>query len=102
MKPSWRLAIEPKNLWAKVLKMKCYRGNNDDNMKVSRQASNAWKGIMDNIHLTKEGVRHAIGDGRRTKFWTQKWIDGMTLLSQAISEVLEEQQLLDTAHRMGL
>jgi len=70
MKLSWRLATEPKNLWAKVLKMKYCRGNNDDNMKESRQTSNAWKDIMDNIRLTKEGVGRAIGDSHRTKFWT--------------------------------
>ena len=90
MKLSWRLATESKSLWAKVVRMKYCRDHS-----VDGQASNAWQGIMDNIHLTKEGIGHAIGDERRTKFWTHKWIDGTTLLSQVTSDVPEEQK-----HRM--
>ncbi|KAJ8445993.1 hypothetical protein Cgig2_021825 [Carnegiea gigantea] len=92
MKLGWRLATESKTLWVKVLKMEYCKGNDVENMRVMRQASSTWRGIMDNIHLTKEQKGHVIADGRRTKFWIYKWIDGKELLFQVVSDIPEEKQ----------
>ena len=79
------LPSTPTKLWVRVLKMKYCRGTDIENLRMKGQGSNTRRGIMDNFHLTKEGLEHAIGDGQRTKFWTHKWIDGKELISQALA-----------------
>ncbi|KAJ8434791.1 hypothetical protein Cgig2_033741 [Carnegiea gigantea] len=48
----------------------------------------------DHIPLLIAPTGYALGASRQTKFWTHKWIDGMTLLSQMTSAVSVEQQHL--------
>jgi len=39
--------------------------------------------------MTKRGVGVTVGDGRQTKFWGPRWIDGLILRYQVISAVPE-------------
>jgi len=52
--------------------------------------SNAWRGIMETMKLTKQGVGVAIGDGRQTNFWSHKWLDGKKLFEWANGVVPED------------
>jgi len=45
---------------------------------------------MDILDLTKKEAGHTIGDGRHTKFWIHKCIDGKDLLLRTIQEVPNE------------
>ena len=86
MKLSWRLETEPNALGARVLKAKYCKGRDLDNIVARRfSCSNAWRGIMETLKLTKRGVGVAVGDGRQTQFWCHRWIDGLILWDQVIS-----------------
>ncbi|KAJ8431324.1 hypothetical protein Cgig2_013540 [Carnegiea gigantea] len=94
MKLGWRLATEPNSLWVKILRTKHCKSRDAEKLERQGPMSNTWKGILESLHLTKQGVGHAIGDGRRTKFWTHKWIDGKALLPQATCDVPVDQHNL--------
>ena len=93
MKLGWRLATESNSLWSRVMRAKygttrsSIAGNNRN-----RGGSNAWKGIMETLEMTKKGVGHTIGDGRQTKFWKHRWIDGRILADQTTQELPEDQK----------
>jgi len=91
MKLGWRFESEPNKLWARVPKDKYCKGHDLERLGTRKNISNAWQDVMETLKLTKKGVGHRIGDGRGTKFWLHKWVDGKTLISQAIKEVLDEQ-----------
>jgi len=75
MKLGRRIVLEPKTLWARVLKDR-YCQKEDLEVGRGRQStSNARKGIMEAFDQTKKGIGHAIEEGRQTNFWTHRWID---------------------------
>ena len=40
--------------------------------------------------LIEQGMGSAVGDGKHTKFWTERWIDGKKLADHATQVVPEE------------
>ena len=36
--------------------------------------SNAWRGIVENAEVLKQGVRTEIGNGKKTMFWYHSWV----------------------------
>jgi len=84
MKLGWRLQTESTALWSQLLHEKYSRGRELLSVTDRRLAcSNAWKGIKDTLQLTDQGMGFAIGDGRSTKFWVHRWMDGTKLAEQA-------------------
>ena len=93
MKLSWSLDMESTACWAKVLKGKyCKEGDLEAPMAV-RNSSNAWRGILETQDLITKGMGHIIGDGRHTKIWLHRWLNGSALLPQALREVPEDQKI---------
>ena len=74
-KLNWRLLVEKKSLWAKVLLKKYVRGEVDLCKLVSKQcSSNAWKGIAFSIEILQKGSRIEVTNGKHTFFWQDKWL----------------------------
>jgi len=94
MKLGWRLKSEPSALWVRLLNEKYCRGR-DINSITGRgvNCSNAWRGILETRELLDQGLGVAIGDGRHTEFWNQKWLDGKVLAQQALQRIPPEQRL---------
>jgi len=88
MKLGWRLVSEPETLWARVLRDKYSDGRHVYNLETQqRSCSNAWRGIMEAMKFTKQGLGAAIGDGRKTFFWLHRWLDGLLLTEQAVAVI---------------
>ncbi|KAJ8447221.1 hypothetical protein Cgig2_030452 [Carnegiea gigantea] len=65
----WRMIQEPDSLWARILKHKCCKGNQNLNtFKPGRNPSNAWKGICESKWILDKGIMHSIRNGHRTLF----------------------------------
>jgi len=91
MKLGWRFLAEPSTLWTRVLREKYCRGRELEST-VTRPAacSNAWKGIIETMPLTEQGMGIALGDGRQTLFWHQRWLDGKRLIDHTVQTVPED------------
>ena len=55
---------------------------------VSR--SNAWRGILETMELTTQGMGVGIRDGRHIEFWNHRWLDGQRLIEHAFHPIPEE------------
>ncbi|XP_061351083.1 uncharacterized protein LOC133296147 [Gastrolobium bilobum] len=91
MKLGFGLISKVEDLWVKVLKAK-YKVNDAmiPNIPVSKNASNAWKGIQQVWGQVQMGARILLGDGRNIKFWEDSWLPGINrLLDEAQTEVPE-------------
>ncbi|GAU41975.1 hypothetical protein TSUD_306810 [Trifolium subterraneum] len=85
----WRLLQEPESLWVQVLAAKY--GMKDGQVDLGGiRASNWWNNI-NSIRFGTEGgagswfvdnVVKRLGDGEKTLFWKDKWVDGISLKSQ--------------------
>lgn len=73
-KQCWRILQNPESLAATVLKGKYFPRSNFWEAKAPSNASYTWKSILSARETLEEGVRWVIGDGRRVKFWGDKWI----------------------------
>ncbi|CAN1761168.1 Putative ribonuclease H protein At1g65750 [Linum perenne] len=85
MKIVWGLLSKPTDLWAQVLLTK-YMIRTDQGWRHKRRSgfSAAWRGMLSVWEATTNGLQWSIGDGRRTKFWTDIWLDfGATLIDFA-------------------
>lgn len=83
-KLGWRVLAEPDALWSKVLRSKYCEGKCSlDMFKHKVGASNAWRGIVDNIDILRQGVSMAIGNEKGTSFWFDKWAANHTLMEVA-------------------
>ncbi|KAJ8450039.1 hypothetical protein Cgig2_029401 [Carnegiea gigantea] len=50
-------------------------------------ASNAWKGIVENAKYVREGMRTEVGNGKRTLLWYHSWATAKPLCSSATSDI---------------
>jgi len=89
MKLGWRLQTEQSPLWIRLFREKYCRGRDLDSL-MGRpcSGSNAWRGVLETLDLTNQGMGVTLGDGRLTKFWTHKWLDGKTLANYALHPIL--------------
>ena len=91
MKLGWRVESEPNSLWARVIRAKyCKAQSGDILMARHRSTSNAWRGILETLEWTKRGAGMAVGDGRQTKFWYHRWLDGLVLHEHAVRAIPED------------
>ena len=91
MKLGWRLQTEPDTIWARLIQEKYIRGRDLFNLeKLSGSGSNAWRGIKEMLPVTHKGMGMAIGDGRYTKFWLHRWLDGKVLSEHTLQTLPED------------
>lgn len=93
-KLGWRVLAEPKSLWSRVLRSKYCEGRcSIDMFKPRRDASNAWKGIIENMDILRKGLGVAVGNGSDTSFWRHAWVTSKPLIDLVVrpppSDLLE-------------
>lgn len=74
-----------------MLRSKYCEGRCDiDMFKPKGDASNSWRGIIENIDVLKRGVGMAVGNGGGTKFWLHPWATKHPLIDLVTAEAPEE------------
>lgn len=64
-KLGWRVLEEPQTQWPRVILRKNCDGSCDiDMFQAKVDASNAWRGIVENINVVQKGINMAIGNGK--------------------------------------
>ncbi|CAN1191394.1 Putative ribonuclease H protein At1g65750 [Linum perenne] len=87
MKIVWGLLTHPSDLWAKVMISK-YLKKTLVGFVLARKSgfSAIWRGILKVWPNVVNGIQQSIGDGRSTKFWTDRWVDsGVLLIDHALN-----------------
>ncbi|CAN1730820.1 Putative ribonuclease H protein At1g65750 [Linum perenne] len=87
MKIVWGLLTTPSDLWAKVMISK-YLKKTPVGFVLARKSgySAIWRGILKVWPNVVNGIHQSIGDGRSTKFWTDRWVDsGVLLIDHALN-----------------
>ena len=80
-KLGWRLLAEPQSLWSRILRAKyCENRCDIDMFKEKANASNAWRGIIQNVDIVRKGVNMAVGNGAKTFFWHHRWATDKPLI----------------------
>ena len=75
-KLGWRLLVEKDMLWSQVLRAKYCNNHCDiDMFEPKAEASNTWRGILENTKHLKHGIKTEVGNGNKTLFWYHNWID---------------------------
>lgn len=83
-KLGWRLMVEKDKLWSQVLIAKYCNGRCDvDMFQPKMDASNAYRGILENAKFLKKGMRTEIGNG----FWDHNWVDSKPLCQDALKDI---------------
>ncbi|CAN1808124.1 Putative ribonuclease H protein At1g65750 [Linum perenne] len=87
MKVAWGVFSRPDELWVKVLLTKYMKQSvNGWCLKRKSGHSATWRGVLSVWEATLGGLQWSIRDGRRTKFWTDTWLDsGVTLIDFALN-----------------
>ena len=87
-KLNWRVLTEMDKLWSQILCAKYCNNQCDLEMFTHRaDASNAWKGMVENIKIIQKGVRGEIGNRQNTLFWMHKWALDKPLSSEVIADL---------------
>jgi hypothetical protein len=71
---AWRLIQFPESLCARILKAKYFPNCDLIDAVFPADTSQTWKGIEHGPQLLKEGLIWRIADGKRVKFWKDRWI----------------------------
>ncbi|CAN1316897.1 Putative ribonuclease H protein At1g65750 [Linum perenne] len=81
MKIVWGLIKRPSELWAKVLITKYLKKTEADFMLARKSGFSAiWRGVLKVWHNVVNGMQWSIGNGRTTRFWTDRWLDSAQVL----------------------
>ncbi|CAN1788303.1 Putative ribonuclease H protein At1g65750 [Linum perenne] len=85
MKIVWGLILRPNDLWANVLITNISTRRVRVSVTLRRKGfSVAWYGVMNVWNEMLNGLQWSIRDGRRTKFWSDVWLDfGVSLIDFA-------------------
>lgn len=94
MKLGWELLAKSNDLWVRVLKGKYCKGSLEHRQIRRRKTSSSlWKGICDVWHLVEKGLSWAVGDGRKVRFWEDRWVSPFpNLLDYATREITTEEK----------
>ncbi|CAN1852510.1 Putative ribonuclease H protein At1g65750 [Linum perenne] len=81
MKVAWGIINKPTELWVQVLMTK-YLIRNDMGFTLKRKAgfSALWRGVLKVWNYTLQGIQWSIKDGKKTRFWSDRWLDSGILL----------------------
>lgn len=90
-KMRWRLEVKHDKLWTQVLRMKYnHKENGIQAIKDKREASNLWRGLCKTKHVVQDGIHFKVNNGRRTKLWTEAWVDEQLLLELAPPDLTKD------------
>jgi hypothetical protein len=93
MKLGWSLMSNEYSLWGQVLLGKYGRWSwSQGVITATTNDSPLWKAIAKSWNKLEHHRCWSIGDGSKANFWTDKWIDGSTRISDLIQELQEEAQ----------
>ncbi|CAA0819658.1 Unknown protein [Striga hermonthica] len=84
MKLGWQLLTRPDTLWVRIMKAKyklnvpnlLANGNLPKGSITMRAVGKIWNNLM-------KGIRWSVGDGKRIKFWQDRWLQSDLTLLQA-------------------
>ncbi|KAL2935657.1 hypothetical protein RDABS01_018775 [Bienertia sinuspersici] len=80
-KLGWRFLAEPNSLWSRVIRQKYGEGKCSVDISQHKQnASNVWRGMVENVNILKKGVSMAVGNGKQTLFWQHSWAGTQPLI----------------------
>ncbi|XVE66798.1 hypothetical protein DITRI_Ditri08aG0108200 [Diplodiscus trichospermus] len=88
-KLGWRFLNEQDSLWVQVLQKKYvrYQKANVQDFVMHREASNAWRGIVQAKPILSKGVRSLVGNGRNVLFWLDNWLLGEPLINWTLQDI---------------
>ncbi|KAF5451765.1 hypothetical protein F2P56_026841 [Juglans regia] len=69
-----RMLQDQSSLLAQVFKQKYYKNGNLLEAKLGFNPSYVWRSLYFGLRLLKKGQFWTIGDGKKLKIWTDKWI----------------------------
>lgn len=95
----WRLTNQGEETWTRVLKAKC--GLAEEGVvyfNYKQQVSATWKGRTWCANLLHEGMHWTVINGRRARFWSDKWLDDKPLML-GCRDSLEEDELQWLAYK---
>ncbi|CAN1844818.1 Putative ribonuclease H protein At1g65750 [Linum perenne] len=96
MKLVWGVLSRPEDLWVKVLVSK-YLKHSDTGWVPARKTglSVVWREMLKVWNNVEDGLQWAIRDGKRTRFWLDKWVDnGDVLVDHALNVTRIDPNLL--------
>lgn len=73
-KQCWRFLTNTKSLAATMLKEKYFRHVELLDAKLGYCPSVMWRSLWGSLNLIREGVSWHVGNGKRIKFWEDKWV----------------------------
>ncbi|CAN1800039.1 Putative ribonuclease H protein At1g65750 [Linum perenne] len=81
MKLVWGVLSRPEELWVKVLTSK-YLKRTDHGWMLARKSgfSAVWREMLRVWGHVEDGLQWTIRDGKRARFWLDKWVDDGTVL----------------------
>lgn len=91
-KVGWCLLHDKESLWARILRSKYVIGDIHDPswLIAGKRISSTWRSVVMGIReVITDGHQWVIGNGKRIKFWTDRWLSGHTLTEVAIADLLE-------------
>ena len=98
-KLGWRLIIETKDLWARVLQGKFVEGNVEIQKLMRKQiSSNSWKGIVIGEDVIKKGRRSRILNGKNTLFLGDIWVGDLPLIDLTLKDLRPMDSLKTMSH----
>ncbi|CAN1771029.1 Putative ribonuclease H protein At1g65750 [Linum perenne] len=81
LKIAWGLLKRPSELWADLLLTKYMKKSGNGLVaRGTKRFSNLWRGIKEVWPFLNLGLQWGNGNGRDTKFWTDRWLDSGQLL----------------------
>ncbi|CAN1162622.1 Putative ribonuclease H protein At1g65750 [Linum perenne] len=83
MKLIWKMLKHPEELWVSVLMTKYFdRTSEGLRPRKSKRWSSCWKGLQETWPTFQGGLYWGIRNGRKTNFWTERWLDNGSILSE--------------------
>jgi hypothetical protein len=73
-KQAWRLWSQPTSLIAWIMKAKYYSGCLVLEANIGKRPSFAWWNIIRSCDLLREGLIWRMGNGRKIRIWTNRWL----------------------------
>ncbi|WCJ38142.1 Polynucleotidyl transferase ribonuclease H-like superfamily protein [Euphorbia peplus] len=81
-KLGWQCITNTDSLWSKVICAKYFRNTPSiSNIEHKKVASSTWRGIVKAKTVLQSGLRHRVGNGRGTLFWTDPWLFSTPIIS---------------------
>ncbi|XP_050211423.1 uncharacterized protein LOC126661614 [Mercurialis annua] len=78
----WQIYNSPDSLWVKWIKINKIKDRSFWKVNCNDKASWIWRGILKIRPDARKVIDYRMGDGSRTEFWNDPWIQGCTLMEK--------------------